>query len=60
MTQVLRQLALTPEVVEALVSLGDPLPKPIVTERSLRSLLNLPVEEQKHTLQGIIEYPGTG
>ena len=50
-TQVLGLLELTPEVVEALAALGDPLPKPIVTERGLRSLLGLPAEEQKLALQ---------
>ena len=54
-TQVLRLLELTPEVVEALAALGDPLPRPIVTERGLRSLLNLPAEEQKHVLQVIAD-----
>jgi hypothetical protein len=52
-TQVLGLLELTPEIVDALAALGDPLPKPIVTERGLRSLLNQPATEQKHVLQAI-------
>jgi hypothetical protein len=59
-TQVLGLLELTPEVVEALAALGDPLPKPVVTEHGLRSILKLPAKEQKHVLRGIVESPGTG
>ncbi|MCL4544998.1 MAG: hypothetical protein M1118_10450, partial [Chloroflexi bacterium] len=44
-TQVLGLLELAPEVLEAIVGLGDPLSTPVVTERSLRPLLKLPVEE---------------
>jgi hypothetical protein len=57
-TQVLGLLELTPEVVEALAALGDPLPKPVVTERSLRSLLVLPAEEQKQVLQAVAAKAG--
>lgn len=32
-TQVLGLLSLAPDVVQALAALGDPLPKPVVTER---------------------------
>ncbi len=59
-TQVLGLLELTPEVVEALAALGDPLPKRIVTKRALRSLLNLPAREQKHVLQAIACKAGAG
>jgi hypothetical protein len=52
-TQVLGLLELTPEDVEALAALGDPLPRRIVTERGLRSLLTQPATEQKHVLQAI-------
>ncbi|MHB0870842.1 MAG: hypothetical protein ACYC66_18410 [Chloroflexota bacterium] len=41
MTQVLSLLDLAPEVVEAVGALGDPLPEPVVGERSLRTLLHL-------------------
>ena len=57
-TQVLGLLELTPEVVEGRAALGDPLPKPIVTERGLRSLLSLPAKEQKHVLQAIASKAG--
>jgi hypothetical protein len=46
-TQILRLLKLSPEALEEVVALGDPLPSPIVTERSLRPLVDLPIEEQK-------------
>jgi hypothetical protein len=59
-TQVLGLLELTPEVVEALAALGDPLSRPIVTERGLRSSLNLPASEQKHILQAIVCKAGAG
>ncbi len=58
-TQALGLLELTPEVVEALAALGDPLPKPIVTEHGLRLVLRLPAEEQKHALRRIVESPAT-
>jgi len=45
-TQVLRLLRLTPEVLQKIVALGDPLPSPVVTERVLRSIVNLPREQQ--------------
>jgi len=45
-SQVLRLLDLTPEAVETIAALGDPLPMPIVTERSLRVLIGLPIDDQ--------------
>jgi hypothetical protein len=57
-TQVLGLLDLAPEVVEALAALGDPLPKPIVTERGLRSLLNLSSTAQKRGLEVIASKVG--
>jgi hypothetical protein len=45
-TQVLGLLALAPEVLHGLAAFGDPLPKPIVTERRLRLVLRLPANEQ--------------
>ncbi len=56
-TQMLGLLDLTPEVLEAMAALGDPLPKPIVTGRGLRSLLSLPATEQKHIDGDIIHKP---
>lgn len=52
-TQVLGLLDLAPPVLEAVVGLGDPLPAPVVTERSLRPLLKVPAEEQGRALGGI-------
>ena len=46
-TQVLRLLKLSPEILEMVSALGDPLPSAIVTERSLRPVVELPPEEQK-------------
>jgi hypothetical protein len=37
-TQILNLLKLPSDVIEKVSALGDPLPKPIVTERSLRTL----------------------
>lgn len=52
-TQVLALLALAPEVLAAIAALGDPLPRPIVSERMLRPLLELPAEEQRRILPGL-------
>jgi len=49
-TQILRLLKLCPEVLNAMATLGDPLPSPIVTERSLRPLVELSQEEQSQWL----------
>ncbi len=46
-TQVLGLLDLAPQVLEAVVGLGDSSSNPVVTERSLRPLLKLPAEEQR-------------
>jgi hypothetical protein len=59
-TQVLALLALDAEALQALAALGDPLPKQIVTERSLRSFLKLSAKEQNRVLPGIIRSPATG
>ncbi|MGQ9601049.1 MAG: hypothetical protein ACUVWZ_16775, partial [Anaerolineae bacterium] len=56
-TQVLGLLDLAPGVIEALAALGDPMPRPIVTERGMRSLMKLPAEEQQHAVKGILEFP---
>lgn len=52
-TQVLGLLDLAPQVLEAIVGLGDPLSEPVVSERSLRPLLNLPAEEQGRAFAGL-------
>jgi hypothetical protein len=40
-------LKLSPEVIQMISSFGDPLRSPFVTERRLRSLLSLNLEQQK-------------
>lgn len=50
-TQVLDLLDLAPDVLNGVAALGDPLTQPIVTERMLRPLTRLPVEEQKRILE---------
>ncbi len=40
-TQVLRLLDLETEVISTIAGFGDPLPSPVVTERSLRRVLSL-------------------
>jgi hypothetical protein len=48
-TQILNLLKLTPEVIEMISSLGDPITSPIIPERRLRPLLSLNAEKQaKH------------
>ena len=45
-TQILNLLKLSPEVIEIIVSLGDPIRYPTMTERKLRPLLSLPIKQQ--------------
>ena len=52
-TQVLGLLDLAPDVVHAIAALGDPLPRPIVSERMLRPLLTLTAREQKWAWEGM-------
>ncbi len=49
-TQVLRLLSLAPEVLKAIVALGDPLPSPIVSERRLRPIVKRPAEDQRQMI----------
>jgi ParB-like chromosome segregation protein Spo0J len=53
-TQVLSLLKLPPDVLNAVAALGDPLPSPILTERRLRSMMNLSGEEQEWTIRKIL------
>jgi len=50
-TQVLGLLDLAPQVVEHIIALGDPLPGPVVTERSLPGLVGLPAHNQQRALE---------
>jgi hypothetical protein len=56
-TQILGLLELAPEVVNILAALGDELTRPVVTERMLRRLLNLPAEEQHRALKELVDFP---
>jgi hypothetical protein len=46
-TQVLNLLKLSPEVIEIISKLGDPLREPTVSERGLRPLVGLNAKQQK-------------
>lgn len=46
-TQVLRLLDLDPKVAATIVALGDPLSRQVITERALRPLVDLPVDQQR-------------
>lgn len=50
--QVMQVLRLDPEVLKAIVTLGDPLPTPLLTERRLRPLV--PPEEQRRRVEAIL------
>ena len=49
-TQILRLLKLSPEVLEKIAELGDPLISLIMTERKLRLLVNLARAEQRQRI----------
>jgi hypothetical protein len=53
-SQILNLLKLSPEVIEILESLGDPISGPIVTERRLRPLLGLSAEQQKAQVEAML------
>jgi hypothetical protein len=53
-TQMLWLLRLTPEVLKAIAALGNPLPSPIMTERRLQPVVNLPQEEQRRRVGAIL------
>ncbi len=52
--QILNLLQLSPVGVEMIFSLGDSLRNPIVTERRLRPLISLSLEQQKAQVKAII------
>jgi hypothetical protein len=54
-TQVLGVLQLDPRAVVWVASLGDPLTKPIVTERGLRALARLPGPRQLDALRRMLD-----
>jgi hypothetical protein len=47
-------LKLTPEVIQAIEGIGDPMPKRYITERRLRSIVKLPREKQIVVVGGFI------
>ena len=53
-TQVLRLLRLDPEVLDAIIALGDPLLSPIVTERRLRPIVGLPPKDQRRKISAFL------
>jgi len=46
-------LKLTPEVIETVEQISDPMPKRYITERRLRSLVKLPNERQRTIINQI-------
>ena len=52
-TQIMNLLDLSPEAITLISSLGDPLRKPVITERSLRQLLEMAPEKQVERLKRI-------
>ncbi len=52
-TQILKLLHLSPDVIDMIFALADPLRNPIVTERRLRTLLSLNAEQQKTQLEAM-------
>ena len=57
-SQVLRLLGLTPEVIAALKSLGDPLPLRLISEKKLSSLVDASPEEQKQEIKALLRKKG--
>lgn len=53
-TQVLNLLKLAPEALEKIAGLGDPLTSPLVTERKLRPIVNLPKGEQGKRIRNLL------
>jgi hypothetical protein len=56
-TQILHLLDLAPDVMDAVAALGNPLPRPIISERRLRPLLDLSGEDQRRALQAVLGRP---
>jgi hypothetical protein len=50
----LNLLRLAPRVIGMVTDLGDPLPAPMVTERQLRGLINLPAQNQLKEIMSIL------
>jgi len=59
-TQLLKLRKMTPEVLKAIEALGDPMPSPIVSERKLRTIVNLPPCEQTHRVAAMLTTTASG
>ena len=53
-------LKLSPEVIETIYALGDPISVHMITERSLRPLLVLSTEQQKAYIDTMLSHTGLG
>ena len=53
-TQIMNLLKLSPEVIDIISSLGDPVSSPRVTERKLRSLAAFTAEQQKDHVKNML------
>jgi hypothetical protein len=53
-TQILNLLHLSPEVIDVIYILGDPIKYPIITERKHRMLLALSAQQQKAGLETML------
>jgi hypothetical protein len=53
-TQMLQLLKLPPDALNALAALGDPLPSRIISERTLRSIVHRPEDEQRQAIGRIL------
>ncbi|MHB1001361.1 MAG: hypothetical protein ACYC27_19150 [Armatimonadota bacterium] len=57
-TQILRLLKLSDNVLDQLSGLGDPLPTPIITERMLRPIVVLSRDKQMQAINNHISHRG--
>jgi len=53
-SQVLRLLRVSPEILDKIAAIGDPMPRPIVTECRLRPIVELPPVEQKRSIEATL------
>ena len=57
-TQILRLLNLSPGVLQTIADLGDPLPSLIISQRSLRPIVNLPADGERRRVNAILAGSG--
>jgi hypothetical protein len=53
-SQILRLLELNPEALEVLTNLGDSMLSAKITERKLRPIVNLPLDQQMRELRRVL------